>query len=53
VRIIDPETMHINRDVPAIEGWAYAIAPAGDGQSVLAAGAQGQLRRVLLDTPSP
>jgi hypothetical protein len=53
LRIIDPETAEIAADLPAIEGWAYSLACAPDGMTVLVAGEGGQFRRVVLENKSP
>jgi WD40 repeat protein len=45
VREIDPETAVVKRDRPAIDGVAYALAPAPDG-SILVGGSNGQLQRL-------
>jgi WD40 repeat protein len=45
VRGIDPDTAAMTRDIPAIDGVAYALVIAPDGTIVIA-GSNGQLRRI-------
>lgn len=49
LRVIDPDTMEIVREVMAITGPAYSLALGPDG-SVLIGGQHGQLKRVVLDS---
>jgi WD40 repeat protein len=44
VRAIDPEIAAVTKELPAIDGVAYALAIAPD-ESILVAGSNGQLRR--------
>jgi WD40 repeat protein len=52
VRVIDPLTAEVTADVPAIEGWAYAVAVAPDGRKALVGGEGGQLKVVSLKRES-
>lgn len=49
VRVIEPETVTVVQELPAIDGIAYSLAVGADG-SVLVGGRNGQLRRVALQT---
>ena len=49
VRLVDPNTVQVKRDLPAVEGWAYALAIHPSDGSILVGGRQGQLRRIDLD----
>lgn len=46
LRVIDPDTVDVLRELPAVTGVAYSLAVAADG-SVLVGGQDGQLRRVV------
>ena len=48
VRIIELKTARPIADLPAVDGWAYSIALAPDGQSLLVGGENGQLKRLSL-----
>ena len=48
VRMVDPLTVQVTRDIPALEGWAYSLAVHPTDGSVLVAGQGGQLRRRML-----
>lgn len=54
LRVIDPETVQIVRDLPAIEGWAYSLAVHPNSRDVLVGGAKGALQRLTVfdDTPA-
>jgi WD40 repeat protein len=52
VRVIDPLTAEVTADIPAIEGWAYAVAVAPDGRKALVGGEGGQLKVVSLKRES-
>jgi WD40 repeat protein len=47
LRVIDPDTMDVVREVRAIDGLAYSLAVGPDG-SALVGGQDGQLSRVVL-----
>ncbi len=49
VRVIDPETVEVMQKVPAVDGWAYALAVHPSDGSLAVGGQNGQLRRVVLD----
>jgi WD40 repeat protein len=51
VRIIDPDTVRIVHDLPALEGRAHSLAAAPDGMSLLVGGEGGQLRRLAIELP--
>jgi WD40 repeat protein len=45
LRVIDPDTVEVREDLPALDGVAYSLAAAPDG-SILVGGQNGQLRRL-------
>jgi WD40 repeat protein len=48
IRVIDPVEVKVTQDLPAIDGWAYAIAVHPSDGSVVVGGADGQIRRIAL-----
>ena len=48
LRVVDPVEVTVLQVIPAIDGWAYAVAAHPSDGSVLVAGANGQLRRIAL-----
>jgi WD40 repeat protein len=48
VRVIDPETVKVMHELPAVEGWAYSLAVHPTDGSLLVGGQNGQLRRVIM-----
>jgi len=48
VRVIDPDTVAIVRDTPAISGWAYSLDVHPNGREAVVGGADGAVRRVVL-----
>lgn len=48
IRVIDPVKVKVTQDLPAIEGWAYAIAVHPKDQSIAVGGTNGQIRRIEL-----
>ena len=48
LRVIDPETVEIVIDTGVLDGWAYTVAAAPDGNRALVAGSSGQVRCVEL-----
>jgi WD40 repeat protein len=48
LRIVELATVRSAVELPAVDGWAYSIALAPDGQSVLVGGENGQLKAVTL-----
>lgn len=47
VRVIDADEVKVTQTLPAIKGWAYAIAPHPSDGSLVVGGSDGQLRRVI------
>lgn len=47
VRVVDPDTVEVTQDLPAIDGWAYSLAVHPTDGSVVVGGVNGQVRRVL------
>ncbi|MFP6770079.1 MAG: WD40 repeat domain-containing protein [Planctomycetaceae bacterium] len=47
VREVDPVTVKVTRDLPAVDGWAYSLAVHPTDQSVVVGGSGGQLRRIM------
>jgi WD40 repeat protein len=48
LRIIDPDTVEVLQDMPAIDGWAYTVVGASAGDFAFVAGAGGQMKAVRL-----
>ena len=48
VRVIDPVDVAVTEDLPAIDGWAYAIAVHPSDGSFAVGGTNGQIRRIEL-----
>ena len=46
VRVIDPVEVTVTQDLPAINGWAYAIAIHPNDRSAAIGGINGQIRRI-------
>ena len=53
VRWIDPDTVEVVRDVPAIAGWAYSLDVHPTDGSLVVGGREGQLQRLLPDGAAP
>ncbi len=52
LRTIDPDTVEILQESPAIDGWAYCVAVHSGNQEAVVGGDRGQLARVVL-LPKP
>jgi WD40 repeat protein len=52
LRVIDPDTVEVVQDLPALDGVAYCLVVAPDG-SVLVGGENGQLRRLVVKQSPP
>jgi len=50
LRVIDPDTVAILQDSPAISGWAYSVAVHPTGRAAVIGGTNGALQRVALRT---
>jgi len=48
LRVVDPVTVKVTRDIAALDGWAYSVAVHPTDGSVLVGGQDGQLRRQVL-----
>ena len=48
IRVIDPAEVSVVGDLPAVNGWAYAIAVHPDDGTIAVGGSDGQLRRIHL-----
>ncbi len=46
VRLINPDTVNVTDDLPALDGWAYALAVHPTEGHLLVGGRDGQLRRI-------
>jgi WD40 repeat protein len=46
LRVIDPETVSVVADIPAIPAWAYTLAVAPDGRQAVVGGPEGAVRRI-------
>jgi WD40 repeat protein len=44
LRLIDPDTVEIVHDAPALDGWAYTLAIHPDGKHVFVGGAAGKMK---------
>lgn len=47
VRLIDPDTVEILQEIPAVDGWAYSLAVHPTDGSLLVGGRDGQLKRII------
>jgi WD40 repeat protein len=47
-RVVDPDDVKVTQTLPAIRGWAYAIAIRRSDNSIVVGGSNGQLCRVAL-----
>ena len=52
VRVIDPDSVQVIVDLPAVDGWAYTVAAAPDARQAIVGGTNGQLKRVAIDPPA-
>ena len=50
IRVIDADEVKVIQSLPAITGWAYALAVHPTDGSIVVAGADGQLQRMKLDS---
>jgi WD40 repeat protein len=48
LRVIDPDTVAIVQDTPAITGWTYSLDVHPNGREAVVGGADGAVRRVVL-----
>lgn len=48
VRIIDPDTVTVERVIPAISGWAYTLAVHPDGTRAIVGGRGGQMKQISI-----
>ena len=46
LRIVDPDNVIVTQDLPATEGWAYAVAMHPNDQSAAIGGSNGQVVRI-------
>jgi WD40 repeat protein len=51
IRVVNADEVRVAQTVPAIKGWAYAIAVHPSDDSVVVAGTNGQIRRIELRLP--
>ncbi len=51
VRLIDPDTVEIIQDIPAVDGWAYSLSVHPTDGSLLVGGRNGQLKRIIPKAP--
>jgi len=47
LRLVDPDTVEIVQEIPAVSGWAYSLAIHPTDGSLLVGGRGGQLKRLL------
>jgi len=48
VRVVDPRTVQVVEDLPAIDGWVHSLAASPVTREVLAAGDNAAIRRISL-----
>jgi WD40 repeat protein len=48
VRIIDPQSVEILHDIPALKGWAYSLAVHPAGGELAVGGENGEVKRVVI-----
>lgn len=48
LRVVDPDTVRILRDVVVLKGWAYSVAVHSAGRAAAVGGTNGVVRRVTL-----
>ncbi|MGD9855647.1 MAG: WD40 repeat domain-containing protein [Planctomycetaceae bacterium] len=53
VRLIDPDTVGVTQNIPAVDGWAYALDVHPSDGSLLVGGRDGQLQRIIPESTSP
>jgi WD40 repeat protein len=53
VRLIDPDTVEITHDIPAVDGWAYSLSVHPTDGSLLVGGRNGQLKRIMAIAQDP
>jgi WD40 repeat protein len=46
VRVVDPVSVKVTHDIPALEGWAYSLAVHPTDGSILVGGQDGRVRRL-------
>jgi len=46
IRVVDPDEVTVTRVLAGVDGWAYTVAVAPSGDSILVGGSNGQFRRV-------
>ncbi len=46
IRLVDFESLSVDADHPAIDGWVYEVAVADNGRWIAAAGSQGELVQI-------
>ncbi|MEX0713634.1 MAG: PQQ-binding-like beta-propeller repeat protein, partial [Pirellulales bacterium] len=50
VRVVDPRTVRVVEDLPAIDGWVHSLAASPITREVLAAGDDAAIRRISLES---
>ena len=48
VRVVDADEVKVTHTLPAIKGWAYAVAVHPSGKNLVVAGSGGQLKRLAI-----
>ena len=48
LRVIDPDTVEVKHNLPAVSGWAYSVAVHPKNHELLVGGERGQLKRVKI-----
>ncbi len=52
IRLIDPDSVEVTQEIPALNGWAYALALHPTDASIIVGGPNAQIKRVITK-PSP
>lgn len=50
VYVIDPDTVEVLHDIPAVDGWAYSLAVHPTDGTLAVGGSNGQLRRITMES---
>lgn len=53
VRVIDPDSVEVLHDIPALKGWAYSLAVHPTKRELVVGGQFGQMKRIELPLTAP
>ena len=45
LRVVDPESVEVVEDIPAVKGWAYSVAASPRTDEIVVGGEHGQIER--------